>query len=63
MQKKFTYTSGISVANIPEWQLTKGITWNLIVVWSCETAKKNFPPPALLDFVNSNHRNTAVSEE
>lgn len=34
----------------------KRLGWNLIVVWDCETAKKNFPPQALLDFVNGNHR-------
>lgn len=36
--------------------------WNLIIVWGCETEKKNFPPQALLDFVSRNRRKTAESE-
>lgn len=26
--------------------------WSLIVVWGCETTKKNFPPKKLFDFVS-----------
>ena len=29
----------------------KALGWNLIVVWGCETTKKNFPPKDLADFV------------
>jgi len=25
--------------------------WDLLVIWGCETSRKNFPPPSLLDFV------------
>ena len=32
----------------------KKLGWHLIVVWECETLKKNFPPPALLAFVSKN---------
>ena len=29
----------------------KSLGWELIVVWGCETAKKNFPPASLAQFV------------
>jgi len=35
----------------------KALGWNLIVVWECETSKKNFPPPKLAEFVDK-HLNT-----
>jgi len=31
--------------------------WNLIVVWGCETSKKNFPPQPLLDFIREKKGN------
>jgi DNA mismatch endonuclease (patch repair protein) len=31
--------------------------WRLIVVWSCETEKKHFPPKELATFVSTNRAN------
>ena len=30
----------------------KSLGWNLIVIWGCETSKKSFPPPTLVEFVD-----------
>ncbi|MCQ2352268.1 MAG: hypothetical protein MJ033_02180 [Victivallaceae bacterium] len=29
----------------------KALGWKLIVIWSCETTKKKFPPQSLIDFI------------
>ena len=48
-QEKFRKNVERDIANAAE---LKKSGWNLIVVWGCETTKKNFPPQKLLDFVS-----------
>ena len=40
----------------------KSLGWNLIVVWSCETTKKSFPPAALEAFLSEHSPKNSFSD-